>query len=135
MWSTAQIIVLKKFCELAQCRAAADHLLQHGALCYDDIAISILPVANQETAIRILIKMGTPSDTNNAAIYKRLLELNLLMPQINKEKLSLDPLSGDVIFSYELQVPTAEALMNSLRHLTSQAKQWQQDYFLDDVIA
>ena len=135
MWSTAQIEILKKFCDLTQINDCIPAFLAHGALCYDGIAASILPVKDHTAAMRILIKMGAPADTENVGIYKRLLELNLLMPQTNKEKLGLDPLTGDVIFSYELQSPTAEALLYSLQHIASRAKAWQQDYFLDDAIA
>lgn len=135
MWSLALTTMLKEFCALNKLSSSCNQLLQTGALLCGDIPVSILPVNESTSAIRILVQMGIPPDSQHTAIYRRLLEINLLMPQLNKEKLSVDPVSGNVIFSYELAAPTAEALMLSLQHATSKAHEWQLSYFLDEAIA
>lgn len=135
MWSITLTKTLREFCELNKLSTSCNQLLETGALLYGDIPVSILPVKEDASAIRLLVQMGTPPDAQNTEIYRRLLELNLLMPQKNKEKLCVDPTSGNVIFSYELQAPTAEALTLSLQHTTSKAREWQLSYFLDEAIA
>ena len=135
MWSVKLSTILKEFCALIKLNKSCNQLLETGALLCGDIPVSILPVNESTSAIRILVQMGMPPDTQNAAIYRRLLEINLLMPQQNKEKLSVDPVSGNVIFSYELETPTAEALMLSLQHASSKAHEWQLGYFLDEATA
>lgn len=135
MWSVILKKTLREFCELNKISRSCNQLLETGALLYGDIPVSILPVKEDASAIRLLVQMGVPPDAQHTAIYRRLLELNLLMPQQNKEKLSVDPTSGNVIFSYELQAPTATALMLSLQHATSKAREWQLSYFLDEAVA
>ena len=135
MWSVALTNMLKEFCELNKLNTSYDQLLKSGALRCEDVPVSLLPITADTSAIRVLVNMGTPPETHHAAIYRRLLEINLLMPEQNKEKLSIDPSTGDVIFSYELLAPTAQTLLLSLQHASSKAHEWQLSYFLDEAIA
>lgn len=132
MWSEAQKNLLHDFCERNRISGLLGQITEHGRLCCDDVAFTLMPSLNDASSLRIFVQWGEPPAERAAPIYRRLLELNLLMPQERFEKLSIDPATGTVIFTYQLQAPTAEELLASLRHAASHAHAWQLHHFLDD---
>lgn len=132
MWSNAQKNLLSNFCKSNGSTDLLEQLTEHGRLRCDDIQFTLLPVVDDDSSLRVFVEFGEPPPEQLLEIYKRLLEINLLMPHQGFERLGMDPQSGAVIFSYRLSSPTAEELLASLHDKACHARAWQLSYFLDD---
>lgn len=132
MWSNAHKNLLRNFCKCNGMPDISDQTAEHVHLRCDEIEFTLLPSIDDASSLRVFVHFGKPPPELALQIYRRLLELNLLMPHECCERLGLDPDSGAVIFSYRLAYPTAEDLLASLRDKASHARVWQLSYFLDD---
>jgi hypothetical protein len=132
MWSAAQSKLLKDFCELNGIAGLLNQIAESGSLLVDDVAFTLMPSVQDASSLRVFAQFGEPPAEQAAQVYRRLLEINLLMPQERYERLGIDPSTGTVIFTYQLANPSAESLHASLRQAASHARAWQVSYFLDE---
>lgn len=132
MWSETQKQLLKNFCDLNGIANLLNQITENGNLLCDHVAFTLMPSLEDKASLRVFAQLGEPPPGEATQIYRRLLEINLLMPQERYERLGIDPDSGAVIFTYQLALPTAESLLASLRHTAAHARAWQFSYFLDD---
>ena len=132
MWNERLTRLLKECCELGGCATSQDQLMQSGALLCDDVAFTLLPAVHDAFGLRVFAQFGATPPAKEKQIWRRLLEINLLMPQMRHERLGIDPATGCVIFSYVLSHPSASELIESLRHAASHARAWRLSHFLDD---
>ena len=132
MWSTEQKKILKDFCDLNGIAGLLEQITENGNLLCDQVAFTLMPSRQDTTSLRVFVQFGQPPAAQAVMVYRRLLELNLLMPQERYERLGVEPESGAVIFTYQLASPTAESMLASLRHAAAHARAWQLSYFLDD---
>lgn len=135
MWMDAQKILIKQFCELAGLGENRAQILQTGALYCNDVAFTLLPSYASDT-LKIFVQLGMPPEEQVASVYRRLLELNLLLPPEYAAKLAVDPETGMAIFAYQLQVKDGAHLLASLQLAAARAREWRADYFaIDDATA
>lgn len=132
MWSAAQNKLLKDFCDLNGAAGLLHQIAESGSLLIDDVAFTLMPSVQDASSLRVFAQFGEPPPEQAAQVYRRLLEINLLMPQERYERLGIDPSTGTVIFTYQLATPSAESLHASLRQAASHARAWQVSYFLDE---
>ena len=107
-------------------------ITENGNLLCDQVAFTLMPSLQDTNSLRIFVQLGQPPANQAEQVYRRLLELNLLMPQERYERLGVEPETGTVIFTYQLTSPTAESMLASLRHAAAHARAWQLSYFLED---
>ncbi|MGB4346816.1 MAG: CesT family type III secretion system chaperone [Burkholderiaceae bacterium] len=131
MWSEPLKILFKDFCALNGIHHALNTLLDTGTISCNDVAFSLLPHPSAAQDIRILAHFGQAPANLREQCYRRLLEINLLMPDSSGERLAVDPQNGAVIFLYTLKSPSAIQLLHSLQRAAAQAHEWQQTQFLD----
>ncbi len=131
MWSEPLKILLKDFCALNDIRHALNSLLDSGTVSCNEVAFSLLPHPGAAQDLRILAHFGQAPAALKEQCYRRLLEINLLMPDTRGERLAIDPQTGAVIFLYTLKSPSAIELLHSLQRAAAQAHEWQQTQFLD----
>lgn len=134
MWSATQKKLIKNFCELNGAESLLKQITDNGNLLCDQVAFTLMPALQDTTSLRVFVQLGQPPAAHAAQVYRRLLELNLLMPQERYERLGVEPETGAVIFTYQLASPTAESMLASLRHAAAHARAWQLSYFLDDEL-
>lgn len=132
MWSAEQKNILKDFCDLNGIAGLLEQIAESGSLLFDNVAFTLMPSVQDASSLRVFAQLGKPPAEQAKQIYRRLLEINLLMPQECYERLSIDPSTGMVIFTYQLASPSAISLHASLRHAANHARAWQVGYFLDD---
>jgi len=131
MWSEPLTILFKEFCALNGIPHALHTLLKTGTISCNAVAFSLLPHPGTAQDIRILAHFGQAPVNLREQCYRRLLEINLLMPDTSGERLAVDPQNGAVIFLYTLKSPSAIQLLHSLQRAAAQAHEWQQTQFLD----
>lgn len=135
MWMATQKILINEFCDLAGLTKSREQILQTGILCCNDVVFTLLP-SDASDAMRIFVQLGMPPEKDVASAYRRLLELNLLLPLQHAWRLAIDPETGMAIFCYQLQVTDGAQLLASLQLAAARALEWRTDYFFtDDVIA
>jgi hypothetical protein len=132
MWNETQKVLLSDFCAGIDSTSLLNNILENGSFSCDEVAFTLMPSMHGSSSVRVFAQLGEPPPEQAAQIYRRLLEINLLMPQERYERLGIDPSTGAVIFTYQLVSPSAEELLASLRHAASHARAWQLSYFLDD---
>ena len=132
MWNTTQKKLLKDFCNLNGVTGLLESLTENGSLLFDGVAFTLMPSIQDTSSLRVFAQLGEAPADQAEQVYRRLLEINLLMPQERYERLSIDPTTGMVIFTYQLSAPSAISLQASLRQAANHARAWQVSYFLDD---
>lgn len=131
MWKSQQRQLINQFCIRAGIPESLSLILETGTLSCQDIPVTMLPGAS-DTSLLIYIQLGQPEPAQITAIYRRLLELNLLIPHTQGEHFAVDPDSGAVIFGFELVKPSADQLWISIQRATSKAVEWRSTFFLLD---
>jgi hypothetical protein len=132
MWNTRLNLLFQEFCTLAGTKSLLEEILKNGNLQVDGILFTCMPSLKNDSDLRIFTQFGQAPKARLLAIYRRLLELNVLLPQGAGERLGVDPDTGAVIFIFELSSPSAEQLLHSVRRASLQAQAWRRDFFLDD---
>jgi len=129
MWKQRQRSLINDLCIIAGIPDSVDLLLETGTFSCQDIPVTILP-GSTDNSLAIYVQLGQPEPTQIVSIYRRLLELNLLITHKHGEHLAIDPESGAAVYGYELAFSNAEQLWISLQHATAQAIKWRSTFFL-----
>ncbi|MDO8299795.1 CesT family type III secretion system chaperone [Lacisediminimonas sp.] len=130
MWNEEQTTLIVEFCALAGLHDSTSAVLETGTVNCNDIPVTLLPAASSQS-IQVYVQLGVPPEETASAIYRRLLELNLLLAH-RQERLALEPGTGVAILSYELTAPAPAQLLTSLQYASARAHDWRCGYFLDD---
>ena len=104
-----------------------------GNLVFKDVALTIFLTDNQPALVNVFVDFGTFAQDKAEEIFRRLLEINLLVSSQGSPRLGLDPQTGRVIFScaYPLQGLTAYKLLGSIDMAVRQATVWRSTFYLD----
>jgi hypothetical protein len=129
MWKQRQRSLINDFCIIAGIPDSLDLILQTGTLSCHDIPVTILP-GMTDNSLAIYVQLGQPEPTQITSIYRRLLELNLLITHNHGEHLAIDPESGAAVYGFEMAFSTAEQLWIRLQRATTQAIEWRSTFFL-----
>lgn len=129
MWKSAQRRLIKEFCILAGIAESLDLILKTGTLSCQDIPVSLLP-GSTDASLAIYVQLGQPDPSQITTIYRRLLELNLLITHTQGEHFAVDPDSGAAVYGFELANPTAEQLWWNIQRATNKAIEWRSTFFL-----
>ncbi|MCF8163264.1 MAG: CesT family type III secretion system chaperone [Burkholderiaceae bacterium] len=129
MWKQRQRSLINDLCIIAGIPDSVDLLLETGTFSCQDIPVTILP-GSTDNSLAIYVQLGQPEPTQIVSIYRRLLELNLLITHKHGEHLAIDPESGAAVYGYELAFSNAEQLWISLQRATAQAIKWRSTFFL-----
>jgi hypothetical protein len=129
MWKQRQRSLINDLCIITGIPDSVDLLLETGTFSCQDIPVTILPGSTDNT-LAIYVQLGQPEPTQIVSIYRRLLELNLLITHKHGEHLAIDPESGAAVYGYELAFSNAEQLWISLQRATAQAIKWRSTFFL-----
>ena len=129
MWKQRQRSLINDLCIIAGIPDSVDLLLETGTFSCQDIPVTILP-GSTDNSLAIYLQLGQPEPTQIVSIYRRLLELNLLITHKHGEHLAIDPESGAAVYGYELAFSNAEQLWISLQRATAQAIKWRSTFFL-----
>ncbi len=134
MWKPRQRTLINDLCIIAGIHDSVDLILQTGTLSIQTIPITILP-GNTENSLAIYVQLGQPDPLQFTTIYRRLLELNLLITHNHGEHLAIDPESGSAVYGYELAFSSAEQFWISLQQATAQAIEWRSTFFLLEEVS
>ena len=129
MWKSRHKTVIHELCVLAGIPDSLDLILKTSTLSCQDIPVTLLPGAS-ENSIAVYVQLGHPESSQITAIYRRLLELNLLITHTQGEHFAVDPESGVVVYGFELTNPSAEQLWISIQRATGKAVEWRSTFFL-----
>jgi len=129
MWKQRQRSLINDLCIIAGIPDSVDLILETGTFSCQDIPVTILP-GTTEKSLAIYVQLGQPEPTQIVSIYRRLLELNLLITHKHGEHLAIDPESGAAVYGYELAFSNAEQLWISLQRAIAQAIEWRTTFFL-----
>jgi hypothetical protein len=129
MWKQRQRSLINDFCIIAGIPDSLDLILQTGTLSCQGIPVTILP-GMTDNSLAIYVQLGQPEPSQITTIYRRLLELNLLITHKHGEHLAIDPESGAAVYGFEIAFSTAEQLWISLQRATTQAIEWRSTFFL-----
>ena len=129
MWKPRQRTLIKEFCIIAGIPDSLDLILKTGTLSCQDIPVTILP-GTTDNSLAVYVQLGQPEPSQITSIYRRLLEVNLLITHNHGEHLAIDPESGAAVYSYELAFSNAEQFWISLQRATTQAIEWRSTFFL-----
>ena len=129
MWKQRQRSLINDLCIIAGIPDSVDLLLETGTFSCQDIPVTILP-GSTDNSLAIYVQLDQPEPTQIVSIYRRLLELNLLITHKHGEHLAIDPESGAAVYGYELAFSNAEQLWISLQRATAQAIKWRSTFFL-----
>jgi hypothetical protein len=129
MWKQRQRSLINDLCIIAGIPDSVDLILETGTFSCQDIPVTILP-GTTENSLAIYVQLGQPEPTQIVSIYRRLLELNLLITHKHGEHPAIDPESGAAVYGYELAFSNAEQLWISLQRATAQAIKWRSTFFL-----
>jgi hypothetical protein len=134
MWKPRQRNLINDLCIIAGIPDSLDLILQTGTLSIQTIPVTILP-GNTENSLAIYVQLGQPDHSQITTIYRRLLELNLLITHNHGEHLAIDPESGTAVYGYELLNSNAEQLWLSIQRATSKAIEWRSTFFLTEDVS
>ena len=129
MWKQRQRSLINDFCIIAGIPDSLDLILQTGTLSCQGIPVTILP-GMTDNSLAIYVQLGQPERSQITSIYRRLLELNLLITHKHGEHLAIDPESGAAVYGFEIAFSTAEQLWISVQRATTQAIEWRSTFFL-----
>lgn len=125
--------LITDFCELIGIKSEADKVLSTGAIQCDDVTFSLLPSLNGADAISVFTAFGDVPSGREIRIYRRLLEVNTLMPLDGGPRLGVDEGSGKVIMAFRIVAPTPTRLLLDLQSAVRQAQEWRRTFYLDDA--
>jgi hypothetical protein len=131
MWKAQQRQLINQLCMRAGICESLDLILETGTLSCQDIPVTLLPGTN-DRSLAIYIQLGHPDPSQITTIYRRLLELNLLITHTQGERFAVDPDSSAVVYGFELANASAEQLWISLQRATTLATEWRSTFFLQD---
>lgn len=131
MWTEYQRCILLELCIDSESSQHSKAILDTGNLECNDVPITILP-GNHGKSFSVYVQLGLPPADATTSIYRRLLELNLMMGPERPEKLSIDPTTGMAIFSYAIAPQDAHQLRTSLQLAAGRASEWQLNYFCSE---
>ncbi len=129
MWKPRQRTLINDFCIIAGIPDSLDRIIETGTLSCQDIPVTILP-GTTDNSLAIYVQLGQPDPSQITTIYRRLLELNLLITHNHGEHLAIDPESGAAVYGFEIAFSTAEQLWISLQRASTQAIEWRSSFFL-----
>ena len=129
MWKPRQRALINDFCIITGIPDSLELILNTGTLTCQGIPVTLLSGIT-ENSLAIYVQLGQPDPSQITTIYRRLLELNLLITHKHGEHLAIDPESGAAVYGFELAFSTAEQLWISLQRATAQAIEWRSTFFL-----
>ena len=128
MWTEYQRDILSDLCSDTEASQHRKAILETGNLECNGIPITILP-GTASISFSVYVQLGLPPATAATSIYRRLLELNLMMGPERTEKLALDPTTGMALFSYAISPKTSDQLRTSLQLAAGRATEWQLNFY------
>jgi hypothetical protein len=131
MWTEYQRDILSNLCIDTEASQYRKSILDTGNLECNGIPITIFP-GTAPVSFSVYVQLGVPPAAEATSIYRRLLELNLMMGPERTEKLALDPTTGMALFSYAISPKTSDQLRNSLQLAVGRAAEWQLNFFLSE---
>ena len=131
MWTEYQRDILLDLCIDAEASQHHKDILESVNLECNGIPITILP-GTAPVSFSVYVQLGLPPEAEATSIYRRLLELNLMMGPERTEKLALDPTTGMALFSYAISPKTSDQLRTSLQLAAGRAAEWQLNFFLSE---
>lgn len=122
--------------ELAECVGLQDQFeLIHnsGNLVFKDVAVTIFLGDDASPLVNVFIDFGQFPEHQAEQIFRRLLEINLIVSAQGSPRLGLDPQTGRVIFccAYPLQGLSAHKLLGGIDMAVRQAIVWRSSFYLD----
>lgn len=81
----------------------------------------------------LFCEFGPLPETRRVEALERLLEMNLILFRGNSPVFGRDPINGNILFCSEIlfAAVSPEILLETLRHIATQAQLWRQTCFLD----
>ena len=131
MWTDHQRRILSDLFINTETSEHSKLILDTGNLECNGIPMTILPGTTYDS-LSVYVQLGLPPADATTSIYRRLLELNLMMGPERPEKLSIDPTTGMAIFSYAIAPKDAHQLRTSLQLAAGRASEWQLNYFYSE---
>lgn len=128
MWTEYQRDILSDLCIDAEAIQYRQAILETGHLECNGVPITILPGTTHES-FSVYVQLGLPPAAAASSIYRRLLELNLMMGPERPEKLALDPMTGMALFSYAISPKNSSQLRTSLQLAAGRASEWQLNFY------
>jgi hypothetical protein len=124
--------LITDFCELIGMEYEAGKVLSTGAIQCDDVTFSLLPSLDGVDAISVFTAFGDVPSGREIRVYRRLLEVNVLVPLDGGPRLGIDEESGKVIMAFRIVAPTPTRLLLDLQSAVRQAQAWRTTFYLDD---
>lgn len=123
--------------ELASIVGLADHfekIYESGNLTFKDVGLTIFFNEQAGSSVNVYVDFGAHPEGKSLAVFRRLLEINLLVSSPGSPRLGLDPQTGRVIFVYAhaLEGLTAQRLLGSIDVAVGQAAAWRETFYLDE---
>ena len=128
MWTEYQRGILSDLCVESESNKHSKAILETGNLECNDVPITILPGTTHES-FSVYVQLGLPPAAATTSIYRRLLELNLMIGPERPEKLALDPTTGMALFSYTISPKDTHQLRTSLQLAAGRAAEWQLNFY------
>ncbi|MBK4736965.1 CesT family type III secretion system chaperone [Noviherbaspirillum pedocola] len=81
----------------------------------------------------LFCEFGPLPETRRVEALERLMEMNLIFFRGNSPVFGRDPINGNILFCSEILFASvsAELLLETLRHIATQAQLWRQTFFLE----
>lgn len=128
MWTEYQRDILSDLCVGTEANQHRKAILETGNLECNGIPVTLLP-GTDSVSFSVYIQLGLPPAAAATSIYRRLLELNLMMGPERTEKLALDPTTGMALFSYAISPKNSDQLRTSLQLAAGRAAEWQLNFY------
>lgn len=125
--------LISKFCTLVGLDPVADATCSTGSFMCKEVAFSLLPIADQPETISVYVEFGQIPPERRLEAYRRLLEINLLVPLGHGPRLGVDSESGKVLCAFQFKGSTAPGLLACLELAAQQALQWRATFYLDQA--
>ena len=128
MWTDHQRCILSDLCTDPGSGEHREAILDTGNLECNGIPVTIMPGTTPDS-FSVYVQLGLPPAAETGTIYRRLLELNLMMGPGCTEKLAIEPPTGMAIFSYMIAPKDADQLRTSLQLAAGRASEWQLNFY------
>ncbi|WP_395689483.1 CesT family type III secretion system chaperone [Caenimonas koreensis] len=127
--------LMEDFAQLVGLRSRPGSLHHTGNFKFNGVALTIALDSREGQLVQVFIDFGACPTDKALPVYKRLLEVNLLLGAQGSPRLALDPVTDRVVFTYSsaLHGLTAQALLAGIEQVAGQASEWRESFFIDET--
>jgi len=115
----------------------ADKIHASGNLIFKNVAVTVFFNEKKSDLVHVYVDFGDFPQHKAQDIFRRLLEINLLVSSQGSPRLGLDPTTGRVIFCWSRPLAdlSAQKLLGGIDMAVTQALSWRDNFYLDDAQA